>query len=125
MIFDTDVLIWAQRGNLNAAHLINTTYSRAISILTYMELLQKANNKTQHLYTKNFLKDFGFTLLPLTESIGHRALVYIEEYSMANGLNAMDAMIAATAVERNIELATANLKHYKVIHDLKLHAFKP
>ena len=125
MIFDTDVLIWVQRGNLKAAHLIESTYPREISALTYMELLQKAENKKQHVYVKNFLTDFEFSLIPLSEAIGHRALVYVEEYSLVNGLSAADAMIAATAVERNSELVSANVKHYKMIKDLKLVIFKP
>lgn len=120
-----DVLIWAQRGNLKAVKLIENADMLEISVLTYMELLQSANKKQQHQIIKDFLKDFNITLLPLTESIGHRALIYIEQYSLSHGIRAGDAMIAATAVERNSELISGNVKHYKMIQDLKLIAFKP
>lgn len=125
MIFDTDVLIWAQRGNAKAITLIDATNSLNISIYTYMELLQASQKKDQHKIIKHFLKDFNFKLLPLTEMIGHRASIYIEEYSLSHGLRAGDAMIAATAVENNIPLASGNSKHYKMIQDLNLVVFKP
>ena len=86
MLFDTDILIWVQRGNLKAARLIDTSRERFLSVYSYMELLQTAKNSQQHHYLKNFLSPLGFLILPLTEAIGHRALVYIEEYKLAHGL---------------------------------------
>ena len=125
MIFDTDIFIWAQRGNEKAADLIERSDPRLLSILTYMELLQGANNKTQHKTIKEFLSDFGFTVLPLTENIGHRAAIYIEEYALSCRIRAGDALVAATAVENNLPLASSNAKHFLPIKDLKLNVFKP
>ena len=90
-----------------------------------MELLQAANNKKQHRIIKEFLKLYGFRVLPLTENIGHRASVYVEEYSLSSGLRAGDAIIAATATENNMILATGNGKHFKLIKDLTLKIFRP
>ncbi len=125
MIFDTDIFIWVQRGNSKAATLIEKAPDRFLSIQTYMELLQGATSKDQHKHTKSFIKDFNFMVLPLTENIGHRALVYVEEYSLSHGIRAGDAIIAATAVENNLPLSTSNKKHFKAIRDLNLKAFKP
>jgi predicted nucleic acid-binding protein len=125
MIFDTDILIWLQRKNINAAELIDKTEVREISVITYMELLQGATKKVQHKQIKNFLRDCYFTVIPLDANIGHRAAIYIEEYSLADGIRTNDALIAATAVERNSELASSNRKHYKMIKDLQLVVFKP
>jgi len=47
MIFDTDILIWIQRGNEKAAAMVDADTDRFISIITYMELLQKAKNNQQ------------------------------------------------------------------------------
>lgn len=125
MIFDTDIFIWVQRGNERAARLMEKTERRYLSILTYMELLQAANNKRQHSYIKDFISGFGFVALPLSENVGHRASIYIEEYSLNSGLRAGDAIIAATAVENNLSLVTGNGKHFKPIKDLKTIIFRP
>ena len=125
MIFDTDIFIWIQRGNAQAAQLVERDDERWLSVLTYMELLQSAENRQQQEHTRRFLKDFGFRTLPLTENIGHRAAVYIETYSLAHGLRAGDAIVAATAAENNLTVCTANEKHFRPIGDLKLRLFKP
>jgi predicted nucleic acid-binding protein len=125
MIFDTDILVWIQRGNEKAATLVDKSSERFLSILSYMELLQSAENKKQHYVIKEFLKLYGFQMLPLTENIGHRASVYLEEYSLSSGLRAGDAIIAATATENNMVLATGNGKHFKPIKDLTLKIFRP
>ena len=125
MIFDTDILIWIQRGNEKAARLVDASDERYLSALSYMELLQAAESKKQHHVVKEFLKTFAFQILPLSENIGYRALVYIEEYSLSSGLRAGDAIVAATAVENNLVLATGNQKHFKPIKDLSLKVFRP
>ena len=125
MIFDTDIFIWVQRGNEKAARLIENTEHRYLSIQTYMELLQGAKDKMQHEYVKNFITSYDFMVLPLTENIGHRASIYIEEYTLSSNLRSGDAIIAATAVENNMTLVSSNAKHFKLIKDLKLKVFKP
>lgn len=125
MIFDTDVFIWMQRGNRKAAALVDATPERFLSVQSYMELLQCAQDKKQQRLVKQFLADLAFTVLPLSESIGHRALIYIEEYGISSGLRAGDALIAATAVENNLALATGNARHFRALHDLVLKVFKP
>ena len=125
MIFDTDILIWIQRGNDKAARLIDQTPERFISVQTYLELLQGAEDKRQQTYTKDFLSTQHFLILPFTENIGHRASIYIEEYGLSSGLRAGDALIAATAIENHLTLSTSNAKHFKLIRDLQLKIFKP
>lgn len=125
MMFDTDIFIWAQRGNKNAAKIMEKAEDRFLSIQTYMELFQCSKNKTQHKYIKDFLSSFGFIVLPFTENIGHRASIYVEEYTLSSGLRSGDAIIAATAVENNLPLTSSNFKHFKVIKELNYNRFKP
>lgn len=125
MIFDTDIFIWIQRGNAKAARLIEQTEERLLSVQTYMELLQCAADKRQIQHTKKFLQDFGFRTLPLSQNIGHRAAVYIEEHSLSHGIRAGDAIIAATAAEGNEVLCSSNAKHFKPIKNFRFKAFRP
>ncbi|MBU0482233.1 MAG: type II toxin-antitoxin system VapC family toxin [Proteobacteria bacterium] len=125
MIFDTDIFIWVQRGNEKAARLMQKADEKYLSIQTYMELLQCARNKNQHRQVKDFLSSFGFRVLPLTENIGHRASIYVEEYTLSSNIRSGDAIIAATAVENNMVLASSNVKHFKEIKELDFKPFKP
>lgn len=125
MIFDTDVLIWVQRGNQKAANVINESKDRYLSVLTYMELLQAAQSRKPHEYVASFLRDLAFQTLPLTEGIGHRAAVYVAEYTLSHGILAADAIIAATATENNLPLCSGNAKHYRAIQELQLKVFRP
>jgi predicted nucleic acid-binding protein len=124
MLFDTDIFIWVQKGNTSAAQLMESSEERYLSVQTYMELLQGAQNKKQHKQIKDFLAAFDFIIIPFTENIGHRACIYIEEYTLSNGIRAGDAIIAATAIENNLTLVTSNAKHFKMIKDLKLKVFR-
>jgi hypothetical protein len=124
-LFDTDIFIWIQRGNEKAAQLMEDDGERYLSIQTYMELLQCAKDKKQHKQVKNFLAEFSFAILPLNEKIGHRAAVYVEEYSLSSNLRAGDALIAATAVENNLTLVSSNVKHFRMIKELTLNPFIP
>jgi len=125
MIFDTDIFIWVQRGNAKAAASIDGAKDRYLSVQTYMELLQCATDKQQQRLVKRFISDLNFSVLPLTENIGHRALVYVEEYGLSSGMRAGDAIIAATASENGMPLMTGNAKHFKVVKELELKIFKP
>jgi predicted nucleic acid-binding protein len=125
MLFDTDILIWIQRGNRKAARLVDRARERFISVQTYMELLQEARDKSEHAIVKQYVRDLSFSILPLTENIGHRALVYVEEYGLSSGMRAGDAIIAATATENGLTLATGNARHFRPVKDLSLRIFRP
>ena len=125
MIFDTDVVIWVFRGHEGAAKLVESTHDRQISIVAYMEFIQGARNRQELKKIKNFLTEHAFQTLPLTENIGHRASVYMEEYTLKTALYMADALIAATAIEHHSTLCTANRKHYRAISELSLKIFRP
>ncbi len=125
MQFDTDVLIWVFRGNAKAAKAVDAADERSVSVFTYMELLQGARDRTEARNIKAFLADMAFETLPLTENIGHRASIYMEEYGLKTAMCAGDAVVAATAVENQLRLLSGNQKHYKVVKELDLKTFKP
>jgi len=99
MLFDTDVLIWVFRGNRRAARRVDSTEGRKISVVTYMELMQGARDRRDVRAIKDFLTAQGIEVVPLSENIGHRASIYVEEYGLSMAISVADALIAATAVE--------------------------
>lgn len=125
MLFDIDIFIWVQRGHPAAADLIDRARIRFLSIQSYMELLQGAKNRKHQKGTRDFLSEYNFTILPLSEAIGHRASIYVEEYSLSHGVRAADALVAATATGNRLTLVSSNAKHFKPIRDLDLKVFKP
>jgi predicted nucleic acid-binding protein len=125
MLFDTDVLIWCFRGVAKAAKAIEDDPAPMISVVTYMELVQGVRDKKELKSIASFLADMGIPVLPLTENIGHRASIYLEEHALKDGMAMADALIAATAVERSLTLCTGNGKHFRVISDLEMDVFRP
>jgi predicted nucleic acid-binding protein len=125
MLFDTDVLIWALRGNLNAAARIDRADALHVSAISYMELLKGARDRADQKAIQSFLRDLGFELLPVTEAISHRAVIYMEQLALSAGLDMADALIAAGAKEYGLALCTANARHYRVVADLDLQIFRP
>jgi predicted nucleic acid-binding protein len=90
-----------------------------------MELMQGARDMAHQRLIRDFLRQFAFELLPLTENIGHRAAVYVDEYALSRGLRAADAVIAATATEAGLPLLSGNVKHFAPVQGLDFHAFHP
>ncbi len=74
---------------------------------------------------KSFLSVYHFSVLSITENIGHRAMIYMEQYALSHGLTAGDAIIAATAAENDLLLVSGNEKHFRMIPDIKLKIFRP
>ena len=125
MLFDTDVLIWALRGSDAAARAIDADDDRRISAVNYMELMQGARSKREQAAIREFLDELGFTVLPITEAISHRAVIFIEEHALKSGIQLADALVFATACEHNLTLCSANQKHFRGIQSLNAKVFKP
>ena len=125
MIFDTDVLIWAARADSFAAQIIDSTTDRALSIISFMELVQGARSKLESRLIRQSLLRLQFRILPLSESIGTTAATLVEQHALAHGIQVADALIAATVLETGESLCTANVKHFRPIRHLSLVAFRP
>lgn len=125
MLFDTDVIIWALRGNRRAAAAMDKADRLMLSVVSYMELIQGARDVTDLRRARAYLVDLGFNTLPLSENIGHRASVYMEEYGCKTGLGVSDALIAATAAESKVPICSGNARHYRAIAELDLQVFRP
>jgi len=125
LIIDTDVLIWYLRGNTHAKKIIFDNIPFKISVITYLELIQGLQNKKDLGILQKQLKKWGVEIIPINETISTYAMYLVENYNLSHSLELTDAMIAATVLERNETLLTANDKHYKFILNIQIQKFKP
>lgn len=125
MLVDTDVLIWYMRGNRRAAQALDRVEEPALSVVTYMELVQGLRSKRELQLLRATLRILSAPVLPINEVISNKAMFYLEQHFHSHALRLADALIGATAVTHGMPLLTANTKHYKVIADLSLERFRP
>lgn len=125
MIIDTDVLIWFLRGNEKAITAVTEAIPFSISIVTYMELVKGMRNKRELEKMKKAFKKMEVRILPINEDDSMHAAEYVEKFFLSNNIEMADALIAATSVDHNEVLYTANDKHYKFVDGLSLKVFRP
>lgn len=124
-LFDTDVLIWALRGNKKALDAVDAAEDRGISAVTYMELLRGAKDKRDFASTKRFVRLGGFSIFPITEAITERAVAIIEALALSNAIAPSDALVFATALQGGFTLCSGNYRHFKDIAGLESDIFRP
>ncbi|MEA3467567.1 MAG: type II toxin-antitoxin system VapC family toxin [Thermodesulfobacteriota bacterium] len=125
MLFDTDVIIWYMRGNINALKAVRQHKNFVISVVTYMELVQGMRNKNELALLREALKSWGTKIIYISEEISSKAMFYVEQHYLSHSVQLADALIGATAVSHGIPLLTGNVKHYKIVKEIKLTKFKP
>jgi predicted nucleic acid-binding protein len=62
----------------------------------------------------------AFEQIPPNEDITRRAYYLMKTSARSHGLQTLDALIAATALEDGLTLVTKNRKHFQIIGDLSL-----
>ncbi len=71
------------------------------------------------------LRFWGAEIKPINEEISARAMFWLEEFALGNGLRMADALIAASAWYLGKPLVTANIRQYRFIEEIELIGFKP
>jgi predicted nucleic acid-binding protein len=125
MLVDSDVLIWASRGNAKAVRRLDKEVGFTISAVTYMEMCQEMRDKTELAAFKKALKIWNVQVVPIDEAISYQAMFFVERYCLSHSLLLADALIAATAGHLGEALLTANTKHYSMIPEITLKQFRP
>jgi predicted nucleic acid-binding protein len=127
VIFDTGGFVWYLCGFEKARRFIENVphERRALSSLTFMELLQGCRNQPEGRQVKAFISENISLVIHPDEIISRRAIALLEHHAFSHGLRVVDATIAASALETASSLATANVKHYRVIAALHLVQFRP
>ncbi len=93
-----------------------------ISLTSIAELIEGAKNKS-HLRQINKTVS-RLDIIPINEKISSLAVGLMQEYFLSNHLEFLDALIAATAIEENLTLVTANVRHFSPIKGLKLMSWR-
>jgi predicted nucleic acid-binding protein len=125
MLIDTDVLIWYLKGNKNAQNIITNNIPFKISIINYMELIQGMKSKNELRILQKYLKQWHVEIIQVNENISIKAMFLVEDYFLSHSLELSDAIIAATSLEKQETIITANDKHYKYIPNIQLKKFRP
>jgi predicted nucleic acid-binding protein len=123
-LYDSDVVIWYTRGHRVAAELLNADPDVTLSVITLFEIYRGARDRSDLRSLQAEVPKLFKRVYPLTPAIGARGLEICMSYSLQTALSIADCLIAATALEHNLPLATGNIKHYGVIRGLKLLPFK-
>jgi predicted nucleic acid-binding protein len=123
LLVDTDVLIWHLRGYPQATQRLDVLLRLVISCVSYFEILQGMRNKAEFQAVKQMLLQRQALVLPLISAITERAGVLLKKLTLSHGLGMGDALIAATALEHNHEVLTANTKHLRAVSGMQLEEF--
>ena len=125
MPVDTDVLIWFFRGQHSAQAAIEARRPVELSTVTYMELVQGVRDKEELRLLRRTIRLNGWQILPITANISHRAMMYIENHALSDGMRLANALIAASAVQSGIANMTANTRRYRRIPGISLERYRP
>jgi len=127
VILDTDILVWVLRNHAPALRFVESIplARRNLSSITYLELLYGSQDARDLRGVKELVEDVFAEVVPLSEAITRTAIRLMEEFVLAYRIGLEDALIAATALERQDSLATGNDKHFRMIPGLELKVFRP
>ena len=89
-----------------------------LNSIVYMELIQGSRDKIELKRINRFLKDFK--ILPITQKISKKSMELMKTYSISHGLLIPDALIAATAIIKNLPLWPFNRRDFQFIDRLIL-----
>lgn len=89
-----------------------------LATATYLELLQAARSPEEQHRLKRFVQ--GYAVLSLGPMASSRAVELLLRHSLADGLDALSALAAATALAHEIPLVTRNPEPYRNIESLAL-----
>ncbi|MCW1967857.1 MAG: type II toxin-antitoxin system VapC family toxin [Anaerolineae bacterium] len=119
-LIDTTILIDLLRGHAPALNWINqfTFNQRFISFVTVAELLLGVRNKQEQQLVLRELA--GYQVLYLSSAGQQWSIDVFGQLRLSAGIGFLDCLIAACAYEHSLTLATLNVKHFRVISEIKL-----
>jgi predicted nucleic acid-binding protein len=116
---DTDVMIDILREYPPAMEWLRSLGDGEVRLSGYVcaELIQGCRNKGEQSKVRNLLAKYA-VVWPDAETCD-RALNVFTRFFLSDGLGIIDALIAQSAVDIGINLATFNTKHYRCVPGLQ------
>lgn len=122
-LIDTSVFVDFLRGKTEAKVWFNALEVRhvAVSAVSVMELVQGCRNKAELDEVNQLLA--RYTVHHFSNAISQRALDWYKQFHLSHRIGYLDCLIAATAIEHELQVCTWNVKHFVVL--LGVDADKP
>lgn len=118
-LIDTDVLIEYLRGSDQAAEFLEQLKGELlISAITVAELFSGARGPGEMDALDQFV--LAFEVVPVDERLARAGGQLRQEHHASHGVGLADALIAASAEEREAKLVTFNRRHYPMVEDLTI-----
>lgn len=117
ILLDTDTMIDVLRGYQPAKEWLKSVLEIGIPGLVAMELIQGCQNAKEQRQLEKTLSTYQ--LFWPTEDDCKRALASFSDHRLSDNIGLLDALIAETAIGVDAELATFNVKHYRVLKGLR------
>lgn len=115
---DTNVLIDYLRNMEEASGYLEGLQKKpSASVVTMMELTVGAKSRREEERIAQLENIVLF--LPVTLEIARRAGEFVKHYRPSHSIDDADALIAATAEQHKLPLATLNVKHFPMFPKLK------
>jgi predicted nucleic acid-binding protein len=119
-LVDTNIIVDSLRQNSAAQEYLDSLKSWSYSVISAMEIFAGARDKKEISALEKFFA--AYREVPLSGDIGTKGRDIMKTYAKSEGLDPMDALIAATAVSEDLTLVTRNRKHFRAIKGLSLEA---
>ncbi len=123
-LIDTDVLIDHLRELPAAVDFIEGRPEEFfISAMSVAELFAGVREGKERGILEIFLQ--GFEIIPVDFEIARRGGLFCRDFRKSHGVGLADALIAATAEARQLQLVTMNRKHFPMLVNLVVPYQKP
>lgn len=117
ILLDTDVMVDVLRGYEPAKEWLELAQEIGVPGLVAMELIQGCQNAKEQKLLEKALSEYQ--LYWPDEDHCNLALARFSSHHLSHNIGLLDALIAETAIGANAELATFNIKHYRVFRGLQ------
>ena len=120
VLVDTSIMVDPLRGVAKSMGWIDgiKPENRLLSFITIAELIAGCRNKNEQKKVNHELKEYE--VIYLSSKCCKLGLEWYKNFHLSHGVGFLDCLIAATAYEANIPIATLNDKHFKQLTDISV-----